>query len=80
VNFPSAISPDRLSAQPLSTVEWRISGPRERDEAPLRLRGFVRQIGELFETTRIGHPLERRYFASLAEAIGDFASRGDRGW
>ena len=55
---------------PISDTEWRISDPRRSQDDALCLIGFVQQIDQVFETTRIGRPLERRYFETLSAAVG----------
>ncbi|WP_354025087.1 hypothetical protein [Conyzicola nivalis] len=54
---------------PISATEWRISDPRRSENDALCLIGFVQQIDQVFETTRIGRPLERRFFVSLSAAV-----------
>jgi hypothetical protein len=65
-------APTALMALPMSTREWRVSHPTRVGDAMPSLVGFVRDIGGVFETTTIGRPLFRAYFASLDEAVASF--------
>lgn len=38
------------------------------------LLGFIREIGNLFETTAVGNPLCRSYWADFSEAVRSFQS------
>jgi hypothetical protein len=39
--------------------------------------GFIQRIDDQFETTEIGHPRQRRYFHSFADALASLAASRD---
>ena len=62
-----------LEVLPLSDHEWRVSDPDRPSNDALCLIGFIERIGSVFETTVIGQPLKREYFATLHEAVDSLA-------
>jgi hypothetical protein len=65
-------APTALTVLPISMSEWRVSHPTRHGDFMPTLVGFVRDLGGVFETTTIGRPLFRAYFASLDEAVTSF--------
>jgi hypothetical protein len=84
-NRPSSVGtesvPDRivigaeLTVIPISDREWRVSDPTRRNDDALCLIGFIERIADLYETTRIGAPRERRQFPTLSAALAHLAER-----
>ena len=56
-----------------STLYRVLKASVERSEPPLL--GFIRGIGDLFETTAVGEPLRRTYWATLEQAVGELHVR-----
>jgi hypothetical protein len=52
----------------LSPREWRVTNGRIDAVDPSGLIGFIEQIENGFEVLRLGSPLERSHFPSLAAA------------
>jgi hypothetical protein len=63
-------TPADVTVLPTSACEWRVVWPSGKASDALSLVGFIRDVGGVFETTAIGRPLYRAYFASFQEAIG----------
>ncbi|GGE87295.1 hypothetical protein [Mycetocola zhadangensis] len=61
--------PAGLEVVAVAEHEWRVSDPTRAELGSIPLIGFVREIDHLFEVTRLGCPLERLRFESLAMAI-----------
>jgi hypothetical protein len=66
-----------LVALPLSETQWRISDSRRPSNDPYCVVGFIQQMGNVFETTRISHPRERHYFQSFTEALAKLSDTRD---
>jgi hypothetical protein len=62
-----------LTVIPISEREWRVSDPTRRDDDALCLIGFIERIADLYETTKIGSPRERRRFPTLSAALAYLA-------
>jgi hypothetical protein len=72
MNPPSTLS-RQLIVTTISATQWRVSDPERHATDALPVVGFVQQLGDTFETTRIGQPFLRRYFRSLRDAVTDLA-------
>jgi len=63
----------------LSPREWRVTNGRVDAADPSGLIGFIEQVEDGFEVLRLGSPLDRSHFPSLAAARTAFlAEPGSR--
>jgi hypothetical protein len=54
----------------LSEIEWRIRDTSIPVYDPGSVLGLVRLIGDTFELTSVGMPLDRYYFGHLQDVVG----------
>jgi len=67
---PASLADVALTA--LSSHEWRVSNRRVDPSDPAGLIGFIEQTGGEYEVLRLGAPLERSHYPSLADARAAF--------
>jgi hypothetical protein len=64
---------DAIQAIAISDREWRVSDLRKAETDGLPLLGFVKQAGDDFEVTELGHPQVRTHHRSFQASISYLA-------
>ena len=68
-SWPAEIAVIQINSKLYRVVKSEV----EPTEPPLL--GFIQQVGDLFETTAVGQPLRRSYWATLARAVEELEPR-----
>ena len=67
--FPRMLTRGDVEILAISKTEWRVRDTSIPVYDPHSVLGLVRSVGDTFELTRAGLPLDRYYFASLQDVV-----------